>query len=518
MKQEIVDSSENFETNVLIISGVNPMSEFPVTPYISLAENDIPRIAFAPVPSNIGELVHANAAKYASLLVDIMSDVADCGCNAIITGGTFEQMSAHIDAVSNLANGIYPINPLEAGAEDSADSGVIKPPVIVGGPVLGVILNPVWLNENVEHCIRIVSRYRANKFVKGWMVMDQPHHQDWGDVLETDGQDTEYNSLTLAYKTAVMYSRYFKFTLPDGKTEKAQVEQMTMFNLPASELPLWIGSCKDYPQYLEALDTLFHPAVWSYNYFPFLYDLTSMIKDDKPSVITTYHETFYRFLSYFSSISNASSRPFWAYCQTEEYQVFNRTDNKLLFWYPTPTIGMLRFEAFSALAYGAQGLVFARLGMETSKEGEVRVERLNAPLVCNIAPESEKVTLEHTGIYESLKQLNKEIKQCADVFSEAKCKAIGHVKNLFSQPEAKFPFGCVGDMTCSGLGSLVSNLEKGEEKFIVIVNHDAFNAQNFKVNLIREARVLFPVQSDSSVSGEYNFTLAPGGMLIFGWN
>ena len=73
-------------------------------------------------------------------------------------------------------------------------------------------------------------------------------------------------------------------------------------------------------------------------------------------------------------------------------------------------------------------------------------------------------------------------------------------------------------MTCSGPGSLVSNLEKGGKKFIVIVNHDAFNAQNFKVNLIREVRVIFPIQSNSSVSGEYKFTLAPGGMVIFGWD
>ena len=67
---------------------------------------------------------------------------------------------------------------------------------------------------------------------------------------------------------------------------------------------------------------------------------------------------FYEDLEASSRIASLTHRPFWAYCMSMSHQLsYDETSGEGVL-YPEATLGSLRFEAFSALAYGAQGIIY----------------------------------------------------------------------------------------------------------------------------------------------------------------
>lgn len=523
---------EDKNFNIYNVQGAELMGNFPHTPYISPTSGKIPIIGFEPIPARLAELVMDHPDLYDKELLRVMNAVYNCGCNSIITGGQFSQIDATLKAVDDLALGKVVNDPLLSDVSDNAGtSNLILPPSGFGGPVLGVFINSDALHTNITDAVEIISKYRENKYIRGWQVFDRPTHFDWGNVIPDDYEPREYNRLTCAFKTACIYCKSHKESI--DKEEFFVADQLTWFNLIGSEEPLYIGSCKNYQKYLWGLDQLFKPAVWSFAYYPFVQKGWS---EDGVAVIDSNYAQFIKYLKLVSYQSNASQRPFWSWCNSEGYMKVNNATGETSIWYPAPQFGMLRYTAFAALAYGAKGIVYSRIGEKSlSKPTTHYLTNINVPVTAKVSQSEtgESVTLIYSDSYFILKKLNKEIENASRAFLDTKCIRVMH-RGIGQEITDILPFGRFKDVTTEGNGVQLSILHGNGKSYQVIVNQDAFNNQTIGVRLDVTGKTnweyISPLGDNSTSNLNSNLgpdaadgemrviQLPPGGIAIFEWN
>lgn len=148
-------------------------------------DEDIPLIAYFPIPKNLMNYVHQFYNQYPDKVIAKVSEalktVEECGCTTFIVGGTMEQMDAAVRAVRVPDKGID-----------------LK---------LNIIMNPVYLNQSPSTTLTILTHYGATKNldsgeystfpnqdrIVAWQVMEQPHFWDWGDTFALNGRPgTDY--------------------------------------------------------------------------------------------------------------------------------------------------------------------------------------------------------------------------------------------------------------------------------------------------------------------------------------
>ena len=174
--------------------------------------------------------------------------------------------------------------------------------------------------------------------------------------------------------------------------------------------------------------------------------------------------------------------------------------------YPIPTAEDLRLQMYSNLAYGAQVLQY------------YTYVRSRNTKVWGQAP----VTMDgvKTPSWYLLKEMNQEFQALSPVFLNSKVKWVAHTGEI--------PEGCVElDKSqlpsvfktleiSGGRGALVSLLEKGEDNFLVVVNHDINENIEVKAtgnrNLYRLNRQALPLKL-----GKNEQVLTPGDICIFFW-
>lgn len=97
------------------------------------------------------------------------------------------------------------------------------------------------------------------------------------------------------------------------------------------------------------------PYLWSYDLYPIreknalLNGQYGVVADN--GTLTVSYERFYKDLEIFNARARANSGVFWAYVQSMVYKLSSN-------YYPKALAAYLRFEIFSALALGAQGIVY----------------------------------------------------------------------------------------------------------------------------------------------------------------
>jgi hypothetical protein len=128
--------------------------------------------------------------------------------------------------------------------------------------------------------------------------------------------------------------------------------------------------------------------------------------------------------------------------------------------YPIPTLGELKLQVYSGLAYGAQ--VMQYFTYWTPLNRKVYVYH-HGPLTSE---------LQRTEVYDRIKALNEEIQPVAGIFLGSKVVSIGHIGDEIPQgtQRSTIPKG-VKVLETDG-GALVSVLEKGAHRYLVIVNRD----------------------------------------------
>ncbi|MBD5195622.1 MAG: hypothetical protein HDS16_00525 [Bacteroides sp.] len=476
-------------------------STFPNTPYISPAPGKIPLVAVNPVPADVFLFLDEESQIYADTLLKAMKYALESGCNALSFGGSIVQTKAMLDAVSDLNLKSAP----------------------------GVLVNSPLLSASTEDCLNLIGEVRYNPLVKGWFIMDRPNYWDWGNVKPGLNTDMIYNRLTLGYRIALKYELYETPVEDDGITT-----QMAMFNLAGSDNPDILGRCNDYDEYLTVINKLFVPPLWSLSHYPFSIpdrDLISL------SDIKTDTVSFYSYLRKFRNTSYQREKRFWFTCQIGSFRIIDTSSDITVFRFPNLELSMMRFEAFSALTYGAQGILFSDMGLQSiSLSGSNKKE----PLTSLIHYDLKRGIWIDESLMGALKTVCREISECTQVFLDSECVEIGHVGQTYGQVSDNiiFPFGCISAIQYSGDGVLAAILKRDNRHFMVMVNHQPLSPQNLIITLNSKYKYPWSYLSGSHTTEEskitdisesidsslnvpatpIRFTLPAGGMVIFEWS
>jgi hypothetical protein len=203
--------------------------------------------------------------------------------------------------------------------------------------------------------------------------------------------------------------------------------------------------------------------------------------------------SFYKNLETISNVSKKSGRPFWGFVLS----VAQRP-------YPVPTLGALRLQVYSNLAYGAQAIEYFTYWTPSTPQFHTAAIGTDG---------------RQTEVYQSIQQLNKEVKDLSGVFLGAKVVSITHTGNI--------PIGTrllnqlpkpIASLKTDGLGAVVSVMKNKGKSYLVIVNHDFTTPMNM---LIRCMPGVSRVKKDGSsdVQNLYTnkVTVEPGDVAIYSW-
>ena len=169
----------------------------------------------------------------------------------------------------------------------------------------------------------------------------------------------------------------------------------------------------------------------------------------------------------------------------------------------------MRLEAFSALAYGAQGLVYWFYGYRQNSDTEKYI-------ICPTDINGNK-----TIIWNRVQTVNKEIKKYNDIFYGCTVKDIIVGTNTYSGN------GPVESLISSNGDILVSNISNNGYEYLVIVSSDAVNSKKVNLKFTKDYNKSYLV---SEMTSNFNFRpevgadvlsriidLEPGGYAILRW-
>ncbi|MDR1673086.1 MAG: beta-galactosidase [Bacteroidales bacterium] len=201
-----------------------------------------------------------------------------------------------------------------------------------------------------------------------------------------------------------------------------------------------IGSAT-YREYLEAFIKNVPTDLLSFDHYP-------VRMDEKGN--RTLSGRWYENLEEIASVSRAFNRPFWAFILASAHGD-----------YPVPTVGEMKLQAYSNLAYGAQGLQYFTYWHPASG-GKWNFH--HSPI-----NEDGKRSI----IYDRIRAVNKELEQLSGVFGGAKMISVWHTgkdipagtRRLTRLPQHVLALQTDGN-------ALVSLLQTDENRFMVIVNKD----------------------------------------------
>lgn len=218
--------------------------------------------------------------------------------------------------------------------------------------------------------------------------------------------------------------------------------------------------------------------------------------DHYPIEMTGLRKTWYHNLEMVRNESLGSGKPFWGF-------VLSVPHGK----YPQPTLGSLRLQVYSNLAYGAQAIQYFTYW--TPENNEVW-DFHNAPIAANG---------KKTRTYAMVQQMNRELKQVARLFYGAKVVAVNHLGTV---PEGaarlkKIPENLLSLKINSRKGAVISQLEKDGHLYLAIVNKDYEHSIKVEVR----AKNTTPRHITKSLQSERiksSYTITGGDLLLFRLN
>ena len=252
------------------------------------------------------------------------------------------------------------------------------------------------------------------------------------------------------------------------------------------------GVAYNYKHYIEDLEYNLSPSLWPYRYFPY---------PGSSTTVSYPFSYFYKGLETFAFMARYTNVPMWSYVKT-----LTGTGGT------PPSEAQMRLEAFSALAYGAQGIAYWRYRPESDSE---------KGLVTS--------TGEKTDQWRHAQKINQEIATFNSVF--AGCQLV-ECRHTSTQPNGtcklSMSFGPFHNINTKIAGVLVSHILNNGNNFLVIVNHSATASQEITINFSRHWRIF---KVNGSTESEYEIakdnpatvfpvaaTLPAGGYLIYRWS
>jgi hypothetical protein len=250
-----------------------------------------------------------------------------------------------------------------------------------------------------------------------------------------------------------------------------------------------------YADFLDSYNNYFKPEVISFDHYP--------ISIPTGDTLTVVSNKWYDNLEVVSSFSRSKNKPFWAFVLSVPHQLTKRT-------YPTPTLAHMRLQAFSDLAYGAQGIQYFTYWQPVSDPNSDE-KYFPGP----IAVDGTK-----TGIYDLVKTINKEIRDLSFVFIDSKVNWVRTVNITQAEQKNTFPLtqtelsGTPITSILAEAGCLVSQIDKGDTRYLVIVN---YSLQANQVKVATSGSVKRILKNGASVDAEERINLFGGDMIIYTW-
>lgn len=394
--------------------------------------------------------------------------------------------------------------------------------MISNSPILG-------FNSNVDGVapyakdwpVSFVSQFVNHPALGGWQVKDEPSYLDWHESLDANNNSVHAHNSPLI-------NNYRNIRAIDN-------QNLVFMNLAVSYDATWIGNNSTYPDYLHHYNQVFNPSILCYDYYPI-----DCVTNSQGEIISLRVQwvTFYNTLATFAYEAKRTNKPFWAYCLCYQH----RTEGRI---YPYPTEGMLRFYVFSALAYGAQGIIYwkYRIGDNETPalvdnnpnktKGEALNEKIESPNIVGSIEEQGSTYLtfapiDHNGnktsIWYSIKKINSEVRRYNHIFYQCDVRNTYRFQSTVAKEIWDQGVGCIRKLKTEEFGVLISNIVNNGNYYIVIVNSDPFNKQNIQIVFDTESYGVYDVgiasgpqtSWDDSQSEEQwvSRTLDEGGYLI----
>lgn len=181
--------------------------------------------------------------------------------------------------------------------------------------------------------------------------------------------------------------------------------------------------------------------------------------DHYPVTFDGLRPEFYANLEDIAAESRRAGVPFWAFALTTAHDP-----------YPAATRASLRLQVFSNLAYGAQGIQYFTY---TSPGTEVWNFH-NAPI--------DHASL-RTEVYDMLCEINGRIHALEEIFLGARTLWVGHTGDTLpkgTRPPRRLP-SQIRRVEADGQGVLISMLQNGDKRYLMIVNRDLTREQRITV-------------------------------------
>jgi len=206
---------------------------------------------------------------------------------------------------------------------------------------------------------------------------------------------------------------------------------------------------------------------------------------------------WYKNLEIIAAASKRSSLPFWAFALAIAHTP-----------YPIPTVGELRIQMFSNLAYGAQTLQYFTYW----HPGD------NTPWDFHDSP----INLDgnRTVVYDRIQSVNKEIHALSDVFMGAELVSVWHTGSQI--PEGTRPIDQLPEeiqkLETSEGGAVVSILKNQKKLYLVIVNRDFQKPMSLTVDAAKTVQKVEKNGALSSImAAPEHLEVEPGDMVIYTW-
>lgn len=399
----------------------------------------------------------------------LMQQVADCGFNMVSLVGTIDIPKRLDEFKRSLANA------REAG--------------------LGVLAANYFWNLNGHDpkagtmwAKKYLDEFRDDPTIVAWQLKDEPNYDQLTDTTDGYNLQTIYN--------------YIRDNDP--------LHRPIQVNLVGSpENVFMLGH--SYDEFLSAFQSNFRPTLWSFDHYP----ITRRIKGttlpaipDETGPVNVGYQTFYEDLATYNRLSERGGGAFWMYLQSMEYLVGH-------YLRPVATVPYLSFQAFSALACGAQGILY----WTYRNRPDTKSEQYGQALI--------DLDGEKTPSWDAARTVNHRIRRYNEVFAGSRLMEAIHVGEIYPGcPVMKKRIGPLlrARTEKGGKGMLLTRLRNGDREFLVIVSHDVTDAQQITLTFKDGYKIqeLTPADcGDGNAAGRVDSSrpvrrlLPPGGVCIF---
>ena len=325
-------------------------------------------------------------------------------------------------------------------------------------------------NKNVsdpKNFVDLVEEYKTDSNIPVLNIYDEPSYSQL--------QDTGSNGLRTLFDNVI----------------RIAPNKMAYFNL-SSTVPAGMSRST----YLNNINSLYYPFLWSFDFYPI---------STLGFTLVNQWDFLYELLIDFSNIAQSTGKPFWYILCCTQYTGANYSR-------PLPTKAMLTYQAFAALAMGAQGIGFWHYNNRPSN-GTETYQR--SPITNGVK----------TEIWDSVQSVIREIRRYQTVFLG--CNFNGFTTYGLNLPNEnqRIILGPISSISyASGQGALVTSLSNNGYNYIVFVNIDPFAAQTMQITYDSNYASKYQVMEmtpnfaiDPIVMNKRTLNLEAGGFGIIRW-